>query len=87
MISSGGKTICNIGDVAHHPILFDHPRVEVSFDTDSAQGAASRVKLFDTLAAQRIPLLVFHLPWPGLGQLAKRGDGFRYVPMPMQLVL
>jgi len=87
MISSGGKTVCNIGDVAHHPILFDHPRVEVAFDTDSKQGAESRVKLFDMLAAQRIPLMVFHMPWPGLGQLAKHGDGFRYVPTPMQLVL
>jgi glyoxylase-like metal-dependent hydrolase (beta-lactamase superfamily II) len=87
MITSGGKTICNIGDVAHHVILFEHPRVEVAFDTDSKQGAESRVKLFDMLAAQRIPLLVFHMPWPGLGQLAKRGDGFRYVPTPMQLVL
>jgi glyoxylase-like metal-dependent hydrolase (beta-lactamase superfamily II) len=87
MITSGGKTICNIGDVAHHVILFEHPRVEVAFDTDSKQGAESRVKLFDLLAAQRIPLLVFHMPWPGLGQLAKRGDGFRYVPTPMQLVL
>jgi glyoxylase-like metal-dependent hydrolase (beta-lactamase superfamily II) len=87
MITSGGKTICNIGDVAHHVILFEHPRVEVAFDTDSRQGAESRVKLFDLLAAQRIPLLVFHMPWPGLGQLAKRGDGFRYVPTPMQLVL
>jgi glyoxylase-like metal-dependent hydrolase (beta-lactamase superfamily II) len=87
MISSGGKTICNIGDVAHHAILFDHPRVEVAFDTDSKQGAESRVKLFDMLAAQRIPLMVFHMPWPGLGQLAKQGDGFRFVPTPMQLVL
>ena len=87
MITSGGKTICNIGDVAHHVILFKHPRIEVAFDTDSKQGAQSRVKLFDTLAAQRIPLLVFHMPWPGLGQLAKHGDGFRYVPSPMQLVL
>jgi glyoxylase-like metal-dependent hydrolase (beta-lactamase superfamily II) len=87
MITSGGKTICNIGDVAHHVILFEHPRIEVAFDTDSKQGAESRVKLFDLLAAQRIPLLVFHMPWPGLGQLAKRGDGFRYVPSPMQLVL
>jgi glyoxylase-like metal-dependent hydrolase (beta-lactamase superfamily II) len=87
MITSGGKTICNIGDVAHHVILFEHPRVEVAFDTDSRQGAESRVKLFDMLAAQRIPLLVFHMPWPGLGQLAKHGDGFRYVPSPMQLVL
>ena len=87
MITSGGKTICNIGDVAHHVILFEHPRIEVAFDTNSKQGAESRVKLFDLLAAQRIPLLVFHMPWPGLGQLAKRGDGFRYVPSPMQLVL
>lgn len=87
MITSGGKTICNIGDVAHHVILFEHPRVEVAFDTDSRQGAESRVKLFDMLAAQRIPLLVFHMPWPGLGQLATQGDGFRYVPSPMQLVL
>ena len=87
LITSDGKTICNIGDVAHHLILFEHPRIEVNFDTDSRQGVASRVRLFDMLAAQRIPLLGFHMPWPGIGHLAKRGDGFRYVPTPMQLVL
>jgi glyoxylase-like metal-dependent hydrolase (beta-lactamase superfamily II) len=87
MITSGGKTICNIGDVAHHVVLFEHPRVEVAFDTDSKQGVDSRVKLFDMLAAQRIPLLAFHMPWPGIGQLAKQTDGFRYIPAPMQLIL
>ena len=86
MITSGGKTICNIGDVAHHVVLFERPRIEVAFDTDSKQGAESRVKLFDMLAAQRIPLMVFHMPWPGIGQLARSGDGFRYVPSPMRLV-
>ena len=30
--------------------------------------------------------VVFHMAWPGIGQLAKQGDGFRYVPVPMQLV-
>jgi glyoxylase-like metal-dependent hydrolase (beta-lactamase superfamily II) len=87
MITSGGKTICNIGDVAHHAVLIDKPRIEVSFDTDSKQGAQSRVKLFDLLAAQRIPALVYHLPWPGIGHLARQGDGFRFFPTPMQLVL
>ena len=47
----------------------------------------SRVKLFDMLSAQRIPLVVFHMPWPGIGQLGKFSDGYRYVPTPMQLVL
>jgi glyoxylase-like metal-dependent hydrolase (beta-lactamase superfamily II) len=87
MITSGGKTICNIGDVAHHAVLFDKPRIEVAFDTDSKQGAESRVKLFDLLAAQRIPALVYHLPWPGIGHLAKQGDGYRFFPTPMQMVL
>ncbi len=87
MITSGGKTICNIGDVAHHAVLIDKPRIEVAFDTDSKQGAESRVKLFDLLAAQRIPALVYHLPWPGIGHLAKQGDGYRFFPTPMQLVL
>jgi len=87
VISSAGKSICFIGDVAHHVILFEQPRIEVNFDTDPKQGVESRVKLFDMLASQRIPLLVYHMPWPGIGQLAKRGDGFRYVPTPMQFVL
>jgi hypothetical protein len=68
-------------------VLFEHPRIEVAFDTDSKQGVQSRIKLFDMLTAQRIPLVVFHMPWPGIGQLTKHGDGVRYVPTPMQLVL
>jgi hypothetical protein len=31
--------------------------------------------------------LVYHLPWPGIGHLAKQGDGFHYIPEPMQLAL
>lgn len=86
MISSSGKTLCNIGDVAHHPILFEHPRLEVNFDTDPKQGVTSRVKLFDHLVANKTALAVFHMAWPGLGNLARVGDGFRFVPTPMQLV-
>lgn len=86
MISSGGKTICNIGDVAHHPILFENPRLEVNFDTDPKQGVASRVKLFDHLAANRVQLAVFHMAWPGIGNLARAGNGFRFVATPMSLV-
>jgi hypothetical protein len=39
------------------------------------------------LAVQRIPFVTYHFPWPGLGHLAKQGDGFRYVPAPLQMVL
>jgi hypothetical protein len=39
------------------------------------------------LAAQKIPMLAYHFPWPGIGHIAKQGDGYRYVASPMQVVL
>jgi len=87
VINSGGKSLFLVGDIMHHVILIEKPRMEVAFDTDPKQGVETRVKVMDMLAAQRMTTLVYHLPWPGIGHLAKRGDGFHYVPEPMQLVL
>jgi glyoxylase-like metal-dependent hydrolase (beta-lactamase superfamily II) len=88
VIASGGKTLVNTGDVAHHHIIStQQPRAAFSYDTDGAQGVASRLKVFDMLATDRIPLVSYHFPWPGLGYVAKQGDGYRYFPAPMQTVL
>jgi hypothetical protein len=35
----------------------------------------------------RIPLIAYHFPWPGLGNVAKHRDGFRYFAAPLQMVL
>jgi glyoxylase-like metal-dependent hydrolase (beta-lactamase superfamily II) len=86
MITSGNQTLCNLGDIAHHVALFDKPRMEVNFDTDSKQGVDTRLKVFDMLTAQRVHTLVYHLPWPGLGHIAKSGDGYRFIASPMQLI-
>jgi YebC/PmpR family DNA-binding regulatory protein len=32
-------------------------------------------------------MLAYHFPWPGIGHLAKSGDGYRFFPTPMQMVL
>jgi glyoxylase-like metal-dependent hydrolase (beta-lactamase superfamily II) len=88
MITSGGKSLCNIGDLAIHQILLvEKPRIEYAYDTDPKQSANTRVRILDMLAAQRIPLLAYHFPWPGIGHIGKQGDGFRYYPAPMQMVL
>ena len=88
MITSQGKTICNGGDIAHHHVaLVENPRVEFAYDTDGKQAVASRLRVFDMLAAQRLPLLAYHFPWPGMGYLAKQGDGYRYFPALMQTAL
>jgi len=87
VITSGGKSLFVVGDLTHHAILVGKPRMEVAFDTDRKQGVETRIKVMDMLAAQRMPALVYHLPWPGIGHFAKQGDGFRYVASPMQMVL
>jgi len=88
MITSQGKTICNGGDIAHHHVVVvENPRLEFAYDTDGKQAVASRLRVFDMLAAQRLPVLPYHFPWPGIGYLAKQGDGYRYFPALMQTAL
>ena len=86
MIESGGSQLCYIGDLAHHPVLLlERPRTQFAFDTDPAQSAESRVRMLSMLAADRIPLLAYHFAWPGIGHVAKAGDGFHYFPEPQQM--
>jgi glyoxylase-like metal-dependent hydrolase (beta-lactamase superfamily II) len=88
VITSDGKTLLNSGDIAHHAVISTQtPRVAFAYDTDGAQGVATRLKVFDMLAAQRMPFVSYHFPWPGVGYIAKQGDAYRYFAAPMQTVL
>ena len=88
MITSQGKTLCNSADIAHHRVLIvENPRIEFAFDTDPKQGVATRIRVLDMLAAQRIPLLAYHFPWPGVGYVAKRGDSYRFFASNIQTAL
>jgi glyoxylase-like metal-dependent hydrolase (beta-lactamase superfamily II) len=88
MISSGGKSMCYIGDLTHHPVLLmEKPLTEFAYDTDPKQSAQTRVRLLNRFAADRTPIVAYHFAWPGFGHVAKQGDGFRYFPAPMNMVL
>jgi glyoxylase-like metal-dependent hydrolase (beta-lactamase superfamily II) len=88
MIDQGGQQLCYIGDLAHHPaLLLEKPLTEFKYDTDPKQSAQSRVKVLGRLADERVALLAYHFAWPGIGHVARDGDGFRYFPQPMQMQL
>jgi len=88
MVASEGKTLAVIGDLTHHQVLLLHkPRLQFVNDTDPKQGASTWVRVLDMLAANRIPMLGYHFPWPGIGHVAKFGDGFQYYPTPMQMLV
>lgn len=88
VISSGDQALMFTGDLCHHQVLLlRRPRLEFAFDTDPKQAIDSRIRVFDMLAAQRMPLVSYHFPFPGLGHVAKAGDGYSWHPEPMRMVL
>lgn len=86
VVTSNGKSFAFLGDLTHHPILLlEKPRMQFSYDTDPAQAAETRVKLLDMIATQKIPVMAYHYAWPGVGHIAKTGEGFHYYPEAMDL--
>ncbi|MEO8714767.1 MAG: MBL fold metallo-hydrolase [Acetobacteraceae bacterium] len=76
-----GARWCLSGDVMlHHPLSFAFPEAECQFDTDRALGAATRRRVLDRLAADRLAVIGYHQPWPGLGRVERAGTAFRFIP-------
>lgn len=87
LVTSAGKSFAFLGDLTHHAFLLtENPRVEFAYDHDPKQAVESRVKLLTRLADERTPIMSYHFAWPGFGNLAKSGDGFRYYPAPMDML-
>lgn len=87
MLESGGQKLLLMADLANHYVWsLAYPDWEVRFDADKAAAAASRRRILGMLAADRIPLVGYHMPFPAAGFVESRGEGFRYVPVSYQLM-
>lgn len=88
IIESEGKSLMIAADFANHYVWsLARPDWEVKFDMDKPAAAATRKTLLGMLAADRMPFIGYHMPWPGIGYAETDGDGFRYVPESYQLML
>ena len=78
-----------MADTANHYVWsLAYPDWEVRFDADKAAAAATRRRLLDMLATDRIPMTGYHMPFPGTGYVDTRADGrFHYVPTSYQFML
>ena len=86
MLESDGAQMLLIADTANHYVWsLAHPDWEVRFDADKAQAAATRRNLLGMAAADRFPIVGYHMPFPAAGYVETAGDGFRFVPVSYQL--
>lgn len=81
-LSSGNSKLFVQADVTNVPFLFArNPGWHVAFDMDGPAAEATRRKVYDMLAAEKMLMHGFHYPFPSLGYIEKTATGYREVPI------
>jgi len=79
-IHQGSNSVLVLGDALTHPIIsFQKASWPSGSDQDPEAGKATRLSLLDRLTQDKMRILGFHLPHPGLGSVEKSGPEFRYI--------
>jgi glyoxylase-like metal-dependent hydrolase (beta-lactamase superfamily II) len=81
IIESRGQQLLLPFDVLGHQILhLRHPEWYMGPDQIPDVAIATRQQLLARAADEKIPVLVHHFPFPGLGNIVRDGDAYRYTP-------
>lgn len=88
MLESEGQQLLLTADMANHYVwAFQNPEWAISFDGDKDLAAKTRRANMDMMAADKIPMIGYHMPFPGMGFVETRGSGFRFVPVSYQFAI
>lgn len=83
LLSSGSDQLLHFVDAAHNnAISFAHPEWIVAFDTQPQVAIATRRKLYDRAAADRVRVFGAHMPFPALGHIRATSGHYEFVIEP-----
>jgi glyoxylase-like metal-dependent hydrolase (beta-lactamase superfamily II) len=81
IIESRGQQLLLPIEVLGHPIQqLRHPEWPMRVDQIPDVAVATRQQLLARAADEKIPALIHHFPFPGVGNVVRDGDAFRYIP-------
>jgi glyoxylase-like metal-dependent hydrolase (beta-lactamase superfamily II) len=81
MVESRGQQLLLPFDVLGHPLIhLRHPEWFMQVDQIPDVAVVTRQQLLARAADEKIPVLVHHFPFPGLGLITRDGDAYRYIP-------
>jgi glyoxylase-like metal-dependent hydrolase (beta-lactamase superfamily II) len=87
-IESGNQRLLIWGDVANHYIVsIQQPEWGTGFDDVKDVAIATRKRILDMVATDRIAVAGFHMPFPSLGWVEKSASSYRWVPATYQFNL
>ena len=80
-IQSAGESLFHIVDsVHHHMLMFRDPKWSIGLDHTPKLAVETRRRIFSQAAQSRTRCYGFHIPWPGIGHIAKQGSGYAWIP-------
>jgi glyoxylase-like metal-dependent hydrolase (beta-lactamase superfamily II) len=81
VVQSDGQTMLAWGDLIHLAhIHLPAPHIAMEYDLDPATAQATRRRVLDWVATEKIPVAGAHLPAPGIGAIVRSGSGYAYGP-------
>ena len=81
MVRSQGERLLCVGDLFYDPLQLTHPQWCTPWDHDSTGAIRSRRRLLDFAADEAVPVHAYHMPFPGLGTVARHGDLYAWTPL------
>ena len=79
-LRSGSQSTMIIGDaITNDHVAFERPQWASGSDQDMDLGATTRIGLLDQLAHDKMAVIGFHLPSPGIGHVEKTANGYRFI--------
>ncbi|MSP03251.1 MAG: MBL fold metallo-hydrolase [Acetobacteraceae bacterium] len=81
-IASGSGKLMVMSDTTNNPALFvRNPDWQAVFDMNGPEAAATRRKMLDMAATDKMQVSFYHASFPATGFIAKEGTGFQMVPV------
>ncbi len=81
VVTSNNETLLVTGDALTHFIAsLQHPQWQPATDLDGNVAVTSRQKLIDMAATERLRVIGYHFPFPGVGNIGREHNTYRWIP-------
>jgi glyoxylase-like metal-dependent hydrolase (beta-lactamase superfamily II) len=85
--SEGQRFMVTADTCTQYVMAVQRPDWQFEMDDDKDKAVATRMRILDMLATERLFFASFHFPFPGVGWIDKTSAGYRWVPHSYQMNL
>jgi glyoxylase-like metal-dependent hydrolase (beta-lactamase superfamily II) len=81
LLQSGAERLLCVGDLFYDQLQLSQPGWSTPWDHDAVRAVRTRRRLLDRAAREHLLVHAYHMPFPGLGTIARHGSAYRWQPL------